>query len=284
MEYSFNDISLYAVSVRLGQLCLDPIEFERVKKSTTYRLMCILSGECKLFLSGATYRLEKNDICFLRPGDIYRTIPVKNMFLVNIYFAFNHDEYQIFKNVNDIDNIELIEECRFIDCELLNHSFVVKNFALGVNTAHEMLAEADNTSSFSYKRQNALLTQLTIDLVRRQENKHKSDELSDVALQVIAYIKNNISEKLTCRDIAEKYNYHPNYLNHIMSSVLKMPLHQYILEQKIESATGELINTDKSIAEIAQDYSFYDSSHFLRCYFKVTGIRPSDVRAAAREK
>ena len=36
-------------------------------------------------------------------------------------------------------------------------------------------------------------------------------------------------------------------------------------------------------AQIAQEYAFYDSSHFARSYYIVTGLRPSDVRKAAKQ-
>lgn len=279
-ELLYAERMLYPVDIRRGLLYVKPDEFDRVKRSSTYRFLCILNGECRLFLSGASYLLEKNDFCFFRPGDVYQTVPIRDMQVVNLYFSFDRENLPELLR-EDIDQSDTVKRYDVIDCPHFNRPFVIKNFPQGGAAAQEMLREQGEGKSYSEKKQELLLNTLALDTVRYLDKKNLLRETENISAGLLAYIREHIREKLTCRALAERFSYHPNYLNQMTERAVGVSLHRYILEEKVRSATEELIASDKSIAEIAQEYGFYDSSHFVRCYHTVTGLRPSDVRRAA---
>lgn len=281
-ELRYAERMLYLVGAVPGTLNVAPDEFDRIKRSSTYRFLCILNGECRLFLSGASYRLGKNDFCFFRPGDIYQTVPVKDMQVMNLYFSFDREDLRALLR-EGLDRSDRVKRYDVTDCAFFNRPFVIKDFPQGGVTAQEIRRENRENKPYAAKKQELLLNTLALDVVRYLEKQTASKETDRVAADILAYIRLHIREKLTCRELAERFSYHPNYLNQMTERAEGISLHRYIMEEKIRSATEELIATDKSIAEIAQEYAFYDSSHFVRSYGMITGLRPSDVRRAARQ-
>ena len=160
----------------------------------------------------------------------------------------------------------------------------MKGFCDGVSLAESILKVSGN-SPIEQKARDVLLEKLMLDVLNlrlRREADCKEGSRALFLSDLTRYIRENIHEKLSCRDIARHFGYHPNYLNALVNSALGLTLRALITEEKIKSATDELISSDKPIAEIAQDYAFCDSSHFDRAYFRAAGLKPSEVRAAAR--
>jgi AraC-like DNA-binding protein len=57
----------------------------------------------------------------------------------------------------------------------------------------------------------------------------------------------------------------------------------YIINERIRRAKKRLIETDDSIAKIAERYSFDSPSHFTRTFKKVVGISPLEYRNTQRK-
>ena len=276
----------YAILVKKGNLQVIPDEFDRIKKSVSYRIMCVTDGECQLFLSGESCRISKNDICFLRPGDVYRTVPIKKMDAINIYFTFDRDDLEKLTDANAIDRSNVVKRYTVTDLPVINQPFIIKGCAEAVELAAKMTRVQTSDIALARKKRDVILEMLLLLLLEhceRQESYLREDKQLRLVSAVTEFIEKNIHDPITCSSVARHFNYHPNYLNEMLNRLTGMSLHRYILEQKIKSVTNELIATDKSIARIAQDYSFCDSSHLTRSYFRVTHLRPSDVRKAAKQ-
>ena len=93
--------------------------------------------------------------------------------------------------------------------------------------------------------------------------------------QVISYIENHCTEKLTCAQVASAFSYHPNSLNRIMRAEMGRSLHEIITRAKIDAAIRLLTETDVSITDIAYQIGFYDRAHFAKTFREVTGQSPS---------
>lgn len=56
----------------------------------------------------------------------------------------------------------------------------------------------------------------------------------------------------------------------------------YLRRLRLDHAAGELMRSERSLAEIAAEAGFYDQSHFTRIFKRFFGTTPSEVRALAR--
>lgn len=95
---------------------------------------------------------------------------------------------------------------------------------------------------------------------------------------VINYIENNIKEEMSIEELAQMANLSKFYFHRIFSSTAKISLMEYIKMRRISNAALELVNSNKSIIEIAFDYQFNSHEAFSRAFKNIYGISPREYR------
>lgn len=95
---------------------------------------------------------------------------------------------------------------------------------------------------------------------------------------VIYYIKKNIENKITLKEIAAFTNVHPCYLSAAFKKEVGKTLTQYIDENKIAAIKQYLANEVLSINEISYIFNFSNVSYFCRFFKKHTGLTPMTYR------
>jgi AraC family transcriptional regulator, transcriptional activator of pobA len=73
----------------------------------------------------------------------------------------------------------------------------------------------------------------------------------------------------------------PNYLSDLLSKYTGKTTQEHIHLQLVEQAKSLLLNTDKSISEVAYDLGFEHPSHFTKIFKAKTGVSPKDFRKAS---
>lgn len=94
-------------------------------------------------------------------------------------------------------------------------------------------------------------------------------------LTAIRFIENNITKKLTNKIIATEVNMATNSFSRLFHEEMNTTLHKFLVKRKISHACKLLLNTNKSIEEVAYILAFSDRHHFSRVFKKVIGITPS---------
>ena len=112
-----------------------------------------------------------------------------------------------------------------------------------------------------------------------EETKRLSEiQIQYLVRQILSYIEAHCTEKLTCKQIANEFSYHPNSLNRIMRRKQGCSLHDMIIRAKINAAIRLLTETNASITDIAYQVGFYDRAHFAKTFCEVTGQSPAAFR------
>lgn len=96
--------------------------------------------------------------------------------------------------------------------------------------------------------------------------------------EVIEYINNNFHKKITSQELAEILNLSVSQLDRKFKAFSGVSPQTYILKVRINAASTQLAQTDKSITEIYLDNGFYDQSYFGRQFKKFTGMTPRQYR------
>jgi AraC-like DNA-binding protein len=81
-----------------------------------------------------------------------------------------------------------------------------------------------------------------------------------------------------CGIIYEAVSPESNYLSTLFKREMGLPISEYILSKKIESAENILKFTDIPYAEIASILAFSSRSHFIRTFKKYMGLTPREYR------
>lgn len=147
---------------------------------------------------------------------------------------------------------------------------LMKQLQDSVKTLYPQIALDAMSTSIVAELYGQLLRETSDDSELRSDRQIYSD--------ILDFIRLHIAENLKVTDIASHFGYNAKYLSHLFAERSGMPLKQFILRQKIDTANFLLTDTNQSIADIAKALGFSDSHNFSRTYKKATGMTPSDYR------
>lgn len=107
----------------------------------------------------------------------------------------------------------------------------------------------------------------------------KRHERPRVVEDILDFVRTNYNQPVTNAMIAERFVYHPNYINRIFKASMGQSLHQYIVHYRLRIAKTLLTSTDYSIDEIARSVGFESPSYFSKYFKEYFGEPPLSFRA-----
>ena len=114
--------------------------------------------------------------------------------------------------------------------------------------------------------------------VQSYENNKKSIVPYLEVVEAVDYIREHYSQKIKVPDLAALSNISPRQLNRRFISVFGINAQQFLIKTRIQSACEALLNSQKSILEIAMDVGFCDQSAFTQHFHKHVGATPHKYR------
>lgn len=234
-------------------------------------------------------------------GDIYKQLEI--IMAKNRYTAYQHPSYELEKQlvmyIQKMDMKESLDTLKKINtverAELSkNPLHSIKYSFIGsctIFTRAVISAGLDSETAFA-------LSDYYINLVDKANSRNEVQELEYKMLEdfikilkyykeyiynplinhVIYYIKKNIENKMTLKEIASFANVHPNYLSYAFKKEVGKTLIQYINENKIAAIKQCLANSNLSINEISYVFNFSNVTYFCRFFKKHTGITPMNYK------
>ena len=98
----------------------------------------------------------------------------------------------------------------------------------------------------------------------------------------IAYINNNLKNKITINDVCQYINLSKFYFSRIFKKEVCITPYRYILNCKIE-AVKEDLHAGVDVNTIVNKYEFYDLSHLNKNFIKVYGITPLEYQESCKK-
>jgi AraC-like DNA-binding protein len=105
-----------------------------------------------------------------------------------------------------------------------------------------------------------------------------STPASACAEQAAAYLRSHYREEITAQALGESLNFHPVYVARCMKREYGQAPMDYLLRYRIEQSKLLLMQTDYSIARIAEEVGFNQAPYFSSCFLKTEGISPRQYR------
>ncbi|MDO4622299.1 MAG: AraC family transcriptional regulator [Eubacteriales bacterium] len=96
--------------------------------------------------------------------------------------------------------------------------------------------------------------------------------------RVSQYTKSHISEKISTRVLADRFELSESYLSTHFKKETGMTISSYVQKEKIREAKKLLDGTAKTLAEISSILSFSSESYFCAIFKKITGMTPESYR------
>lgn len=96
--------------------------------------------------------------------------------------------------------------------------------------------------------------------------------------EVIMYLLTNYHEKINLTQLTEKFNINRTSLNEHFKKATGYTVMNYLLNLRIHLAMAMLKDTALQVTEIMYRVGFFNTSHFIRSFKKMTGMSPSEYR------
>ena len=95
----------------------------------------------------------------------------------------------------------------------------------------------------------------------------------------IEYIESNLDSVLSIEDVAKEAYCSKYHFHRMFFASFKVTCAEYIRRRKLTMAAVDLLNTDKSIFDIALKYGYESPNAFTRAFRNIHGVNPSQARS-----
>ncbi len=234
-----------------------------------YEIYFLQAGSRTIFTENNLYSIEKNSVVIIPPFTPHKTEggPYER---TNIYISDGllSPSVKTFLNENKAPDYFIInEEYLGTINELFKHACQAETAANKI-TQEELLAFFNTIVFFLRKSQKILLKQLNI----------KNTKTDKLIIQIVTYIKENPTEKITVASLCKKFYLTESNLHKKFKSVINCTVGEYLSTVKMERAKELLYSTNKSIQEISEECGFSSQNYFALIFKQKCGVSPSGYR------
>ena len=247
-----------------------------------YKIMLILSGAIDMHNNQNAAHLENNTLFFSGEGHIQSWESIAPMTGYVIYFT--SDFYSVVHKKNKLHS---------------DFPFFTQNASMSIQISQKetehlqrtcenivLLSEQDLPSKEDIFR--SYLNILLLESKNLYEEKLGTQEVSQDSDKRILRSFQSLIEKQygtnaedvlkSVKEFANELSIHPTHLNYVVKSLTGNTALQVIHSRKLQEAKSLLLQTSKTVSEIAYDLHFDNPTHFVRFVKKKTGKTPLQLR------
>lgn len=98
---------------------------------------------------------------------------------------------------------------------------------------------------------------------------------------VCTFVESHVQEEIPMEELERQSGFSLAHIRDVFQKCTGKPLSRYVQERRIANAARELLDTDRTILDIAVNYGFSGRTVFSRAFRRHTGYTPSQFRAEA---
>lgn len=121
-------------------------------------------------------------------------------------------------------------------------------------------------------------------LTEAHEKEIRHSRKLDTLSKITTYMREHYKEDLKLSDLAATFGYSDAYLSRMFQKYAKINYKNYLQDIRMAYAYRDLMNTDRTISQIALDNGFCSSRGFSGEFQKRYGILPSEMRKQENQK
>lgn len=258
-----------------------------------YELNIITAGSGTHIIGQNSFTAQTGDVFVIPPQILhsYEEAPKQELKILHILLSkkFMLEYENVLKNINGYSLLFNIEpELRKNNNIKLFASIENAEFIYYLHEINKLLDYCSDISNpLNETNKNVKVLNLICDLASTLISSRSITPLESVPnladlLHVLSYIENNFAENITLNELCKIANMSRSTLLKQFSKLCKRSPTDYLQTIRVENACKMLEHSDSSIAQIAQDCGFYDSSHFSKIFFRMKNILPKDYRVLVK--
>lgn len=242
-----------------------------------HEIYYLRDGTRKMFFDDSIYLLHGGDLVFIPMNTIHKTSHINDETHERIAITFGDAHLSDLKrsvsglSFRDIFYSEPV--MHFSGAERENIEALM----------NKLLLEYKQPDDFSQITIRGSLQELLVCLIRHKHYKRggyvQDIDTADQLMQKAArYIRSSYREDIDLAAIAQVVNLSPSYLSKKFKASTGFGYREYLVLVRIQAASIMLLETNKSIAEIALACGFRDSNYFGDAFKREKGVSPSKYR------
>jgi AraC family transcriptional regulator len=100
--------------------------------------------------------------------------------------------------------------------------------------------------------------------------------------RITRYIEDHLDRSLTLSTLAAQLGMSSSHFKAVFRRSLGVPVHEYIIQRRVDRAKRLLLRADRPAAEVALAAGFSHQSHMARCMRRILGVTPSVLLEARK--
>lgn len=240
-----------------------------------HEIFYLSSGECTSFIDHSIYKFTKGDLVIVPAGCLHRTTYNGSGIHERIVVSFKND---IVDWIGEQVGKEEVNDC--LSPAVIRVPEKRRDYV--VNLLDKLMFEKNMPDALSAGFIKIGLIELFLFLMRckkYEDNVIREIDVDNRIIQEVAtYIYENYADNLSLDEVAEKFNLSRSYLSKKFKSSTGFGFKEYIINVRIQRACTLLLETDKSITDIAFECGFNDSNYFGDAFRKAKGVSPHKYR------
>ena len=248
-------------------------------------LIYVLAGSCEAYLGNSRYCFSKGDLLLINSGEVHKISALTDKESKYICLKFAPELLYVSE--------QTVFETKYVLPFLLSSFEHQKVFTASELCASPVpkimktiLSEYDAKEYGFELAIRAQICSLFLWILRRWKNQgldlSPDSTIAEVTLKkfqrVFDFIEQNYQNPITANDAAEVCGFSYSHFSRLFKSVMKMGFTHYLTSVRISKAEILLLETDKSITEIAMECGFSTSSYFIAQFKKLKNVSPKAYR------
>ncbi|MCM1188975.1 MAG: AraC family transcriptional regulator [bacterium] len=241
-------------------------------------LVIVLEGKAIHQVGNESFPIEKGDVFVMKKQSAHAYLETEDFKICNIMF----DCEALFETGGDIKECEGFHALFLV--EPMNEKGFKSHFRLTASKYNDIkkiitdaLKEYEGNNSAKNAMIFAYFTEIAVKLSRFYEEERRKKEKAGIAAAA-AYMERNFSENITGEKLLDISHYSRRHFIRLFTECYKVSPTKYLQDIRIKHASVLLLQTNQSVAQIAMNCGFNNSSFFTKVFKKRIGVTPSEYR------
>ena len=240
---------------------------------TSIEIFAVLEGHLEFFMNKEEHPLKAGEQLIINSNEIHSIRAVEKNKTVVLQIP-----------LKQFENYFMAQ--RFIRFRSQNETADVKLASL-IKKLYKVYAARDvgyefRTMSLFYEIMYMLVKDYRLTEVHEKEIRHS--RRLDALSKITTYMREHYNEDLKLSDLASTFGYSDAYLSRMFQKYAKVNYKTYLQDIRMAYAYRDLLNTDRTISQIALDNGFCSSRGFSGEFQKRYGVLPSEMRKQIGQK
>lgn len=239
-----------------------------------YELYYYISGDLTYYIEGHAYNLKKNDLIVTNMRELHRIIFNSTNEYERKFIQFNA-QYIAPYQIANYDMLSFVNKRKLGYFNKIDAKDVISNNidALWENIEKYSKSKTPESCILMKACFIEMIVKINNVFLKKQNSISVYPEYDNKVSQILEYINNNFSKKITLNLLENKFHFNKYYLCHLFKINTGFTVNEYVTYKRILKAQ-ELLLSGETITYVANEVGFCDYATFYKAFKKIVGVSP----------